>query len=138
MRVGTGAGAQADQLQQPGRALVACGAEGDVLGDREVREQGAVLEHHAHAPVLGLHPRPGPEGLAAADAHAAAAGTLEAGDGAQQGGLAGAAGADQGGDRSRLHPERRVVDRPQLAEGDAERFDFDGWQGDRHARVRLA
>ena len=58
-------GGEADQLRQlRARALRARGArrvqpEGDVAGDREVREQRVVLEHHADAPLLRRHHRAG-------------------------------------------------------------------------------
>ena len=86
-------------------------AVGDVLLDAEVREQGVALEHHVDRALVRRHP----EQVLAVDLDAARLGRLEAGDRAQQRGLAAARRAEQG--------EELVV-------GDVER---DAVQGDRVA-----
>ena len=67
----------------------------DVLAHAQVREEREVLEHHAHASLLG-----GDEGIVVGDHDAVEAdgsgiGALETGDEAQGGGLAAAAGPEQ-------------------------------------------
>ena len=89
---------QAQQLQQPGGAtavLAVAQPEGGVAPGIEVGEKGVVLKHHAHAAALGGQPAVGPGHLLAADPHHPSLRPLEAGDQAQQGGLAAAGGAQQ-------------------------------------------
>ena len=81
-------------------------AEGDVLAHGHVGEQGVVLEHHAHAPLVGGHPGD----LGAADADAAGGGGFEAGDHAQGGGLAAAGTAQEGHELAFLHRQVEAVD----------------------------
>ena len=109
---------QADQLPAPrrrGRSRSALGqamdAEADVVAHVEVREQGVVLEHHADAPLLGAaRGRRAPPTSWPEMRISPAAGALQAGDGAQQGGLAAAGRADQHADVARAQAERDVVD----------------------------
>ena len=65
--------------------------EGDIVEDAHMRKQGIVLEHHAD---LALVHR-GMADVAAVEADLARIGLDEAGDGAQQRGLAAPAGAQQ-------------------------------------------
>ena len=85
-------------------------AVGDVAGDAEVREEGRVLEDHADAAPLGRDEgrRAGQDPIA--DADLAGVGALQAGDAAQEGGLAAAARAEQRDQPARRH---RQVDAPQ-------------------------
>ncbi len=77
-------------------------AEGHVGEGRHVRKQGVVLEHHRH--VAGVHRRRGD--VAPVQHDAAAIGRVDAGDGAQNGGLA-AAGRTQQGEELTLR-DRKV------------------------------
>jgi hypothetical protein len=102
---GAGAGGQADPVQParcpPARLRLGdpAGAqpEGDVLQGRQVREEQVVLEHEADRPLLGRHPGAGRGVLqdVAVEHDPAPVQGHEAGDGAQQGRLAGAVGAEQ-------------------------------------------
>jgi hypothetical protein len=67
-------------------------AEGDVLEDVEVREEGVGLEDGVHRPLVGRQPGD----LLVTEVHGARGGLLQAGDHAQGGGLAAAGGAEQG------------------------------------------
>jgi len=97
VRIAIGQAVEADQRQRlkharRARAAVqAVQAESDVVGDRKVGEQRQVLEHEAQAALL----RRQRQRIAAAQPKLAGIGGVEAGDGAQQGGLAAAAGAQQ-------------------------------------------
>jgi hypothetical protein len=104
---------QSDQRQQLGDAPLALGAravgdaEGDVLRHAQVREQGVVLEHHADAARLG-RPVQGSGGVAqhlVAERDAAVGQRLQAGDRAQQRGLAAARGPDQHADLALERPK---------------------------------
>ena len=76
-------------------------AEGDVLGDVPVREQGVVLEHEADpAPCGGTPARERPSSV-----DRPAVEPLEAGDRPEQRGLAAAARSEHGDDRAALDPE---------------------------------
>ena len=66
-------------------------AEGDVLEHVQVGVEGVVLEHHGDVAVARAH---AVDGLAV-DRDRAAVGVLQPGDGAQEGGLAAARGADE-------------------------------------------
>ncbi|KAG1081091.1 hypothetical protein G6F40_015633 [Rhizopus arrhizus] len=68
------------------RHLAHLQGERDVLLDAHVREQRIVLEHHADIPFI----RRAVGDIGAVDQHAALVGLRQAGDQAQQGGLAGA------------------------------------------------
>ena len=85
-------------------------AEGDVLGDGEMREQRVVLEHHADVAAMR---RLGGDVLAV-EPHAAAVGFQEAGDDAQQGGLAAARRSQQRDEFAGRHLE---VDAAQHGDG---------------------
>lgn len=91
---GAGQSDQVEQFRDAGgpfmlRHAVHARAEGDVAADVVLREELVVLEHEAD-----LAPVRGHGGLVTSvEEHAAAVQRLESGDGAQQGGLAAAAGA---------------------------------------------
>ncbi|MGX1367088.1 hypothetical protein RKD19_002447 [Streptomyces canus] len=87
-------------------------AEGDVLEDVEVREEGVGLEDGVHRPLVGRQPGD----LLVAEVHGARGGLLQAGDHAKGGRLAAAGGAEQGeegalghGQVERLHRGEAVV-----------------------------
>ncbi len=111
---------QLHQLQQllhpvanPGRAPAAqAQAEGDVLPHRQMLEQGEVLEHKAHMPLL--HREGG--GIGAVEVHPTLVHRLQAGHHPQQGALAAAGRPQQGHQRSGLDIEAEVVDGPEIAE----------------------
>ena len=90
--------------QQLADAQVACfareviQAEADVAGDREMGKQRVVLEHHPDAALLRGQLEAGPAHHLAIEQDFACAHRLEAGDTAQQRGLAAAAGPQQAGD----------------------------------------
>ena len=85
--------------------------EGHVVEDREVGEQRAELEQHAHAPPLTKELRTvaGIDQLAVED-HPAAAGRGNAADQAQQGGLAAARAAEDGRDLAAREAQADVVE----------------------------
>ena len=85
-------------------------AEGGVLGYRHVGEQGVVLEHHGGAALL----RRQPGDVAAIEADGAAVQRHEPGDGAQDGGLAAAAGAQQSENGALVDAQRDPVDRRRI------------------------
>ena len=90
--------AQTQQIEQPGHpggVLAAAQAEAGVAPGIEMGEEGIVLEDHADAPPLGGQQAIRARHRASADADGAAAGALEAGDQAQQGGLAATGGPQQ-------------------------------------------
>ena len=84
--------------------------EGHVLQDAEVREQEVLLEHHADGPALHGDTKAPPGVLQhlAVEHHAALHQRQEPSEGPQDGGLAGAVGAEEGGDRPRLDLEPDV------------------------------
>ena len=106
-------------------ALADLETEGDVLGHGHVLEHGVVLEHEAHVALL----RRQPGGVGALDGDRAGVGLLEARDDAQQGGLAPAAGAEQGGELTRRDGHVDVLQRDEVAEPLVHPRDFDahGW-----------
>jgi hypothetical protein len=118
--------AEADQVERLADPLVASGAEADVAGHREVREQCALLEDHPDPPALRLDPLGRPGHHAAADRHAPRVGPLEAGDHPQQRGLPRAARAEQRHEAAVLDAQAGAVDRPQGAERLAEAASLDG------------
>jgi hypothetical protein len=79
--------------QGPVEAGVELGAHGEVLGDAEVAVQGGVLGDEAD-----LGEQPGAAGRLVEHPDAAGGGGQQANGQMEQGGLAGAVGADQGGD----------------------------------------
>ena len=133
---------QAHQRERVGDARAAVRgaprqAVGDVAGDAHVREEGRVLEDHADAAPLGRDEgrRAGEDPVV--DADLAGVGALQAGDAAQEGGLAAAARTEQGDQPARRH---RQVDAPQHlggAEGLREAGDRDRLSG-RRAALRCA
>ncbi|SHJ57840.1 hypothetical protein SAMN02745194_02886 [Roseomonas rosea] len=90
---------------------------GDVGRDGHVREQRVGLEHHVHRAAVGRNAQQ----VRAVQRHRAGIGCLEAGDHAQQRGLAGARAAEQGEELAGGHVERDAVERRHAAEaaGDA-------------------
>jgi len=74
----------------------------DVLGDREVREEGGLLVDHRHACCLGLGGRGEVDGLTS-EAKLARVAAVDAGHDLDQRGLASAVLADEGVDRTRVH-----------------------------------
>src|SRR3546814_20759548 len=87
-------------------------AEGDVLLDVHVREERIGLEHHVDRPLVGRHARHVP----AFQQDLAPAGDFEAGQHAQQGGLAAPGGPEQGDEHALVDVEGDVVDRDEVAE----------------------
>lgn len=79
--------------------------EGDVAGDVQVREEGALLGHHADAAVLRRHVDAGAHEDAVAEADGARLGVQESGGDPQEGGLAAAGGAKDGSQRACGHGE---------------------------------
>ena len=110
-------GVQGDHLQQfghpglhaavPAGELAGVEAEGDVLPDAQVREQGAVLRHVAHVALVRGHPDAVAGHLGAVERDAAGVRVLKPGDQPQQRGLAGAGRAH---DRRRAALGHREVD----------------------------
>src|SRR3546814_695381 len=126
VRLALGEGVERHHLDLVGHAPLDLGprhailleAEGDVLLDVHVREERVGLEHHVHGPLVGRHAGH----VLALQQDGALAGRLEAGQHAQQRGLAAARGAEQ---REELAPEDvegDVVDGDEVAEtlGDAD------------------
>ena len=81
-------------------------AEGDVLEDREVGEQGVVLEDGVDGPPVGGQPRD----VRAAEQDLAVVGDLEARDDAQQRGLAASRGTENRHELAGGHGERHSVE----------------------------
>src|SRR5690606_7871066 len=106
-----------EQLVDPRADLVA-GALADLEPERDVAphgqvlERGVVLEHEPDAPSLRGEVRR----LGAVDVHAALVRRFEAGDDAQEGGLAAAAGAQQRGEAPAGHVHGDVVEGDEVAE----------------------
>jgi hypothetical protein len=100
-----------------------------------VREERAVLEDHADAPVLGLDPGAVACHRPPGDRHAARVRLLEAGDHAQERRLARPAGAEQRDELALRHFERRAVHRAGAAEALVDAAGID--RRFRHHRVRL-
>jgi hypothetical protein len=105
-------------------------AEGDIVEYGEVGKQREILKHEADAAQVGR--RFG--GVASVEKNAALFGSLEAGDGAQQHGLAGTAGAEQRNILARVDAERDVSERDAVAETLRERIH----SKDRGLRHRVA
>src|SRR5690606_28808279 len=82
----------------------------DVAGHAEMREQGVVLEHHPHPPLLRRHEHLPVTDHLPVDLDAPPVGTVEAGDETQGRGLARAGRAEQGEDVARVDVE---VEAPQ-------------------------
>jgi hypothetical protein len=80
-------------------------AELDVLAHGHVREQGVVLEHHAHPALV----RGDVDHFGAADADAALGGRLEPGYHAQGRGLAAPGAAEEGHELAFLHRQVEAV-----------------------------
>ncbi len=114
--VGRSAIGQADQgqalLDPAGTGL----AEADVGGHGQVGEQRSVLEHHADPPALWLDPGTSARHGLPADRHRARVRSLETGHETEQGGLAGAARAEERHDLTLGHDHGGLVDRLRPAE----------------------
>ena len=87
-------------------------AEGDVVRDGEMRKQRVALEHHVDRPLVRRHRRD----VLAVEQDAALVRRLEAGEHAQQRGLAAAGGAEQRKELAGADVERDVIDRAETAE----------------------
>ena len=83
------------QRAAPPGAVTVGQAEGDVLGDAEMGEEGEVLRDHADAALFGRSPDSGSDRCLAVDLDQTPVGALEAGEDAQRRGLAAAAGTEQ-------------------------------------------
>ena len=95
------------------------GAERNVPPEAQVGEEGVALEDHSHVPVFG-------RGLIhqlAPDPDLSRVRFQVPGDAAEDGGLAGSAGAEQGHQFSASHPQRHVRHGVGLAEALAESFE---------------
>ena len=94
----------------------------EVFGNRQRRENLPALGHLADAEIADAMARPAGD-IGAAEQDAAARRPQHAGDGADQRGLAGAVGADDGDDRALLDVERHAVERLRVAVEHIEVFD---------------
>ena len=122
--------AHADPLEQRfhpaniGRPLLAGHPVGDVLGHRQMRKEGEILEQIADAAarrrdrVAGIRKHP------PGDADAAALGALQPGDGAQRRRLAAARRAEQAHELALGDLEREIAHRLFAAEADAQLLKF--------------
>jgi hypothetical protein len=108
---------QADQLEARLDLASAGLAEADVGRHRQVREEGAILEDHPHAPLVRFDPGAIAGDERAADAHRPGVGRVEPCDDAQQRGLPRPARAEQGDEVAVLDDEAGAVDRPRGTEG---------------------
>ena len=88
-------------------------AEGDVLEDVEVREEGVGLEDGVHRPLVGRQMGD----LLVAEVHGAGGGVLQTRDHAQGGGLAAAGGAEEGEEGALGHGQVERVDGGEAAVG---------------------
>ena len=86
--------------------------ERDIALDRHVREQRVALEHHAHRAPL----RRAVGEILAVEQDATAVGHVEAGDHAQQRGLAATRRTEKGEELAGLDADADVVDRGEIAE----------------------
>ena len=108
---------EVEQLGDPGAAggpghLAQPERVGDVGGHVEVLEELAVLEHQCEPAAVG---RDAGE-VAAVEGHRPRGRALQAGDRAQQGGLAAARRAEDGHHRAGGHAQHHVLDRDRVAE----------------------
>ena len=115
VRVTAAVAAETDQFEHrrsrlaPHLGQQAAQAEADVVGDVEVRKQRVVLEHHADPALLGGDGPPRDRDRLAAQPDVAGMNRLEAGDSAQDGGLAAAARPEQADETSPADMQGRVV-----------------------------
>jgi hypothetical protein len=91
-----------------------------VLEDRHVAEQGVMLKDEAHPTV----PRIAPGRIITVEQHRADVRRLEAGDHAQQRGLAGSRRSEQRNQLARMNGDADVAQRDEAAEGLREVPDF--------------
>src|ERR687893_1855330 len=103
-------------------------AEGHVLRHRHVSERSVVLEHEADVPLLGGQPGR----VVALDLYGARVGELQAGDDAQQSGLAASARTEQGGQLAGGDVQVDVSEGDEVAETLADSRDLDA-----HSRSSL-
>ena len=99
------------------RHACAAQAERNVVPDRQVREQRVALEHHVHGPPIGRHTGK----VLSFQHHAPLVRRLEAGEQAQQRGLAAAGRPQEREELARIDLEGQVIDGREGAEplGDA-------------------
>ena len=100
-------------LANPGATrLVRAGAqtEGDIVGDRQMREQRIVLEHHADVPLLDRHVDGGAGHQFAIEDDFAGRDRLEAGNATQHRGFAAAGGAEQAADAAPFEAEGDAIE----------------------------
>ncbi|MNZ99257.1 hypothetical protein D3C78_1185750 [compost metagenome] len=119
VRVAFAEPAKLDQFEHFGHDLlllrVLADAECDVLGDRQVREQRIVLEHHADPAFLRCQGKAGLGDDLARQLDLTLMHRLEAGDGAQGGGLAAPRRAQQATDVASVEVQVEVLDDALLA-----------------------
>ena len=96
--------------------------EGDIRGDAHVREERVVLEHDTDVTLVWR----GADDLDIAETNAAVVGADEAGEHHQQGGFAGAGGAEQGEEFAAGDVEIDLVERAHQAVGLGHLTDGDG------------
>src|SRR5665647_3555499 len=99
------------------------GAHGQIFGDRQRRENLAAFGDLADAEIADLVARPAGN-IQAAEIYAPARRPVHAGDGADQRGLAGAVGTDNGDNRALLDLEANAVERLGVAVKHVEVLDF--------------
>ena len=96
----------------------------EIFGDRERRKHLAAFRHLADAEIADFVARPAGD-IEPAEIDVAARRFVHAGDGADERGLAGAVGADDGDDGALLDLERNAVERLGVAVEDVEVFDLE-------------
>ncbi len=94
-----------EQLRDPCSAEAPGEPEADVLGHREVREEGVVLEDHPDLAVLGRHPRTPAGDDSFGGLHRARVRSLESGDEPEQRRLPAARRAEEGYDLAPVDAE---------------------------------
>ena len=130
-----------DELERRGHALVqlcaldapALEPEGDVVGDRQVREERVALEHGVDVALV----RRQAGDVAVAEVDGARGRLLEAADHAQARRLAAARGAEQGEEAPARDLERDVVDRGDVVEALRHALEPDVGRGHRGLRPAL-
>src|SRR5690606_10429195 len=98
------------------RAWQAMQCKGDVVAYAQVRKQRMVLEYHAELALFGGQVECRARGQFAMQAYFAGSYRLQAGNGAQGGGLAAARRAEQAANVAGIQRQRHVIDYALLAE----------------------
>ena len=145
MRIAFGVIFQTDQPQQithpppPFPPPPIAQAEADIVGEGQMREQRQILKHHADPPLFRRQGPTDPAQFAPLQMNRTPLERFETGDGAQQGGLAAAARAEQAADAGLLHPQRHPlnhlarrigdIDLVQLKERCHSRISTGRWRG---------